>query len=336
MPCSSSSSPTSDATDTSSLPSGVQIPSVLQSMCEDGARFCPATHCWAIASDGNIRVNREFSSSFSLNAQVSSVDVLEAFYRVGVGPEHVTCVQFNSSNHLWTVSFKDREGKYQITGLHQILVKGHQCFMSDCDNRTVIVKIFDAPNEMPDYVLVGRLSVYGKVFSFLRDKCHGHINNGVRTARMCLSLEVPSVVRISGCYVRLWYPVRPKHAIVLDPRIILLQHADPHIPLIESSQVILLKTDVANTVASEQPASYAASVTTPRRLENIAVPPTPGSDAISKPNQPEKTTDSTTKSNRPSKTTDRSRKSTESSHTEEPAKTQDQAEKRRPSDLLGS
>lgn len=119
------------------LPSGVQIPSVLQSMCEDGARFCPATHCWAIASDGNIRVNREFSSSFSLNAQVSSVDVLEAFYCVGVGPEDVTCVQFNSPNHLWTVSFKDREDKYQLTGLHQILVKGHQCFMSDCDNHVL-------------------------------------------------------------------------------------------------------------------------------------------------------------------------------------------------------
>lgn len=196
-PCSSSSSPTSDMTDTSSLPSGVQIPSVLQSMCKDGARFYPATHCWAIASDGNIRVNREFSSSFSLNAQVSSVDVLEGFYRVGVGPEDVTCVQFNSSNHLWTVSFEDREGKYQI------LVKGHQCFMSDCDNRTVIVKIVDAPNEMPDSVLVGRLSVHGKVFSFQHVKCHGHINNGLRTARMCLRSEVPSVVRISGCYVHL-------------------------------------------------------------------------------------------------------------------------------------
>lgn len=53
-------------------------------MVDEGACFKPATNCWAASKDGNICVNRDFSLSFSLNAQISSRAVLEAFFALCV------------------------------------------------------------------------------------------------------------------------------------------------------------------------------------------------------------------------------------------------------------
>lgn len=131
---SAASSPTSDTTDMSSQPSNVFVPGVLQSMYKEGAVFRTATYCWTVSNDSNIRINRESSLCFSLNVQASSVEVLEALHNAaGIESQDVSCIQYNSSNHLWTVSFFNTETKYQVMGLHQIAIKGHQCFLSDCD-----------------------------------------------------------------------------------------------------------------------------------------------------------------------------------------------------------
>ena len=43
-------------------------------------------------------------------------------------------------------------------------------FLGDCENRLVLVKILEAPAELPDTALIGRLNHYGRVLSFRRDK----------------------------------------------------------------------------------------------------------------------------------------------------------------------
>lgn len=51
---------------------------------------------------------------------------------------------------------------------------------------------------MPDTAVIGRLTHYGKVLSFRRDKIVDSIDNGVRTARMRLTRHIPSTINLAG------------------------------------------------------------------------------------------------------------------------------------------
>ena len=66
--------------------------------------------------------------------------------------------------------------------LRNFVIAGHRVFIADCDRTISLVKVYNAPNEMPDSVIIGRLSVYGSVLSFRRDLLTDSIFNGVRTA----------------------------------------------------------------------------------------------------------------------------------------------------------
>ena len=77
-----------------------------------------------------------------------------------------------------------------------IEIAGSTVFLGDCENRLVLVKIYEALAELPDTVVIGRLSHYGRVLSFRRDKIAQFIESGVRTARMSISRHIPSIVRI--------------------------------------------------------------------------------------------------------------------------------------------
>lgn len=64
---------------------------------------------------------------------------------------------------------------------------------------------------MPDTVVIGRLSHYGRVLSFRRDfGAATHVHNGVHTVRMRLSSAIPSSVRITGKVIFLSYPGQPR------------------------------------------------------------------------------------------------------------------------------
>ena len=130
--------------------------------------------------------------TFSLDSPVTSQDVVEGFADIGIDLDYISCIQFKVSNHTWIVTFNSLDAKNIALGTHNVYICGHQCFLSDCENRIVTVKVFEAPTELPDSVLIGRLSVYGKVFSFRRGKSGGSCFNGVRTARMRLQRAVPS------------------------------------------------------------------------------------------------------------------------------------------------
>lgn len=129
---------------------------------------------------------------------------------------------------MWVVSLLDHDVKDQLLGRHSFIVNGHQVFVSDCQNRIFIVKIFDAPDEMPDSVLNGRLSVYGKVFSFRHDRCLAHITNGICTARMWLKSSLPSVIRSLDAYVQLWHPGQPETVVLIAKRLAISLRTAPN------------------------------------------------------------------------------------------------------------
>jgi len=81
-----------------------------------------------------------------------------------------TVVTSNDSSKFWVVSFKTATIKEQALALPHITIAGCQVFLGDAENVTVLVKVYEAPDEMPDLVVIGRLSHYEKVLSFRRDK----------------------------------------------------------------------------------------------------------------------------------------------------------------------
>ena len=104
------------------------------------------------------------------------------------------------------MSFSTAEAKSLILSSWDIEVCGNRAFVADCDHKISIVKIYNAPNDMPDSVLIGRFSVYGTVLSFRRDLVNDTVFNGTRTARMEIKHDIPSTVRIVGEFIKFSYP----------------------------------------------------------------------------------------------------------------------------------
>ena len=91
-------------------------------------------------------------------------------------------------------------------------IAGLKVFLGDCENRLVLVKIYEAPAEMPDTALIGRLSHYGRVLSFRRGKIARHIENGIRIARMTIHHAIPSYMNIGGEIIKSSIPTSRKLA----------------------------------------------------------------------------------------------------------------------------
>ena len=194
-----------------SLP-GSDAPQVLRDLEDNGAIFSVApASTWSWFNDGaSVRLNRECSVYFSVDTRCTSHEIVNGLDAIGVDPEFISAIQHRNSSGSWVVTFNDPLAKAKVVGSTDFFVSGCQVFAGDCDQRIVLVKIYEAAPEMPDTVLLGHLSNYGKVLSFRRDYVSSGIQNGIRTARMRLRRAIPSTVLVAGEVVRVWYPGQPK------------------------------------------------------------------------------------------------------------------------------
>ena len=124
--------------------------------------------------------------------------------------DFITSVQRRNSNRTWVVLFCSVEHKCMALELPFITICGCQVFLGDAEHETVLVKIYEAPNEMPHTVLIGPLSYYGRVLSFRREHLGQGLLNGVRTARMRLRTHIPSSLSIVGDLVMIYYDSQPR------------------------------------------------------------------------------------------------------------------------------
>ena len=162
-------------------------------------------------NDGPVTVlKKQLSVTFQVDTVVTSSDIVFAFDEAGIDVDDITSIQRKTSNKSWVVSFKTATIKEQALALPHITIAGCQVFLGDAENVTVLVKVYEAPDEMPDSVVIGRLSHYGKVLSFRRDKLSSGIFNGIRTARMRLKSHIPQSVFIAGETVYFSYPTQPR------------------------------------------------------------------------------------------------------------------------------
>ena len=140
----------------------------------NGVKFTQSKESWKIDNE-NVRVRKSYSVYFTLDTQVPVNKIFEAVDGKGIEFEHILSVQRRLGSNTYVVSFSTAEAKSVILSSWDIEVCGYRAFVADCDHKISIVKIYNAPNEMPDSVLIGRLSVYGTVLSFRRD----HVNDTV-------------------------------------------------------------------------------------------------------------------------------------------------------------
>ena len=96
------------------------------------------------------------------------------------------------------VSFEDQSAKEMALEVSSVEIAGMTVFLGDCENRVVLVKIFEAPAELPDTVVIGCLSHYRRVMSSRRDKIVQFIESCVGTAWMAIHQHIPSIINLAG------------------------------------------------------------------------------------------------------------------------------------------
>ena len=184
-----------------------EMPDTLLHLIKNGVRFKFAKP-WSDTARPHLV--KSLSVYFSVDAVVSSENILQAFDEAGVDIDEITGIQRRTSNRSWVVSFESQEAKELALEKASIQIAGYTVFLGDCENRLVLVKVYEAPSELPDTAVIGCLSYYGRVLSFRRDKVFQVIENGVRTARMRVDRPIPSILNLAGELVRIWYPNQPK------------------------------------------------------------------------------------------------------------------------------
>ena len=115
-----------------------------------------------------------------------------------------------ASNRSWIVSFNSVLTKETVLETTSVEIGGTAVFLGDCENSLLLVKIYEARNELPHTALIGCLSHYGRVLSFRQDKIAQFIDNSVRTARMTLNRHIPNIINVGGEIIRIWYLNQPK------------------------------------------------------------------------------------------------------------------------------
>lgn len=153
---------------------------------------------------------KNHSIYFSVDTVISSQEILEAFDKTGIDIDEITCIQRKASNKSWVVSFDSPVTKEAALEVASLEIGGTTVFLGNCEHRLVLVKVYEAPAALPDTAVIGRLSHYGRVLSFRRDRITEDIDNGVRTARMELRRHIPSIINLAGELLRIWYPSQPK------------------------------------------------------------------------------------------------------------------------------
>lgn len=185
----------------------VDVPDVLRHLASNGLKF----KCVPFQSGRDkSRLVKDRSVYFAVDTIITSQTILEAFDAAGVDIDEITSIQRKASNKTWIVTFDSQLAKEAALEVASVEIGGSTIFLGDCENRLVLVKLYEAPAELPDTALIGRLNHYGRVLSFRRDKLTQFIDSGVRTARMSLSRHIPSTINLAGEFIRVWYPSQPK------------------------------------------------------------------------------------------------------------------------------
>ena len=188
----------------------IEIPDALRRLENSGVRF-ETVKKHGFTTDGlRTTLKKNLSVYFTVDTICTSQDIIYGLDAAGIDVDDIKSIQRKGSNRSWVVTFSEPGIKEHALGLASISIAGCQVFLGDCQNRTVLFKIYECPDEMPDTFLIGRLSRFGSVLSFRRDLLSTGIRNGIRTARMRLVKAIPSSIMVAGELIYVSYPSQPR------------------------------------------------------------------------------------------------------------------------------
>lgn len=141
---------------------------------------------WKV-NGSKVRIKKNCSVMFSEDTVVTSQDIVVGFDWLEIDIDSIVSIQRKASNNTWVVTFDSPVSKDVALNEQSVTISGCVIFLGDCENNVSIVKLYELPTELPDSVVVGQLSHYGRVVSFRRDRVAEGIYNGVCTARMIIN-----------------------------------------------------------------------------------------------------------------------------------------------------
>ena len=133
----------------------IEIPEVLKNLENKGVKFQAVPF---LNAPSQSRITKDRSIYFSVDTTVTSQIILEAFDAAEIDIDAITGIQRKASNRSWIVTFKSRAAKEAALETPFVVIAGLKVFLGDCENRLVLVKIHEAPAELPDTAVIGRLS----------------------------------------------------------------------------------------------------------------------------------------------------------------------------------
>lgn len=135
---------------------------------------------------------------------MSNQHISNAFDKIGVSCDNIFSIEQRLASYTWIVSFCTAEAKEQVMSSWNMEIAGHCLFIVKCDNRISLMKIYNAPSELLDSVIIGGIYAYGSVLSFRHNLAADNIFKGIRTAWMKIEKSLSSTTRIVGEFIRLW------------------------------------------------------------------------------------------------------------------------------------
>ena len=142
-----------------------ELPDVLLHL-QDSGHHLQVVSCsrWNVRGN-HVRICKELSVCFSVDTVITSQDIV-AFDQAGIDIDDITSIQRRASNNSSVVTFGRKAVKDAALNEQSIKIAGYSVLLGDCENKVSIVKIYQLPDELPDSVVISRLSHYGRVISF--------------------------------------------------------------------------------------------------------------------------------------------------------------------------
>ena len=140
---------------------GDSIPDELRDLVSlSGVKLVCCVNAWKV--DGwAAKLRKHLSVTFTIDEDITGEDILDGFEHAGFDMGKIVSIQRCISNRSWVVSFSEQDEKDQVISKSCVTIKGTVVFLGDADTRTDFVKTFEAPDETPDTVIIGRLSCFG-------------------------------------------------------------------------------------------------------------------------------------------------------------------------------
>lgn len=123
----------------------VTVRDVLRNLASNGLRF---KYVPFQSGRDKSRLVKDRSVYFAVDTMVTSQTILEAFDAASIDIDEITSIQRKALNKTCIVTFDLQLAKEAALVVACVEIGGSTIFLGDCENRLVLVKLYEAPAEL--------------------------------------------------------------------------------------------------------------------------------------------------------------------------------------------